>query len=210
MAVAEKLKVPERRFEFQMLYGMAEPVKSAPVDGQRDDGLALHDITNGRVFRVNHGRARLHLAKFCKRRRLPRSDSRPLLSGVSATWREIAGDPWMTTTQEARFHDLVVLARRDNIDDLGSLILNAGRPVLLAPQQTPENLAPTIAIAWKETAEAARAITAAMPLLAKADRILVVSVEDGHGSAATMESAERMARQLRWHGRHCRDAAAES
>lgn len=29
MAVAEKLKVPNRRFEFQMLYGMADPIKEA-------------------------------------------------------------------------------------------------------------------------------------------------------------------------------------
>ena len=145
-------------------------------------------------------RARLHLAEFCKRRQLSASDPRPLSGRISVTWREISGDPWPTTTQEARFHDLIVLAHHDGINDLGSLILNAGRPVLLAPHQTPENLAPTIAIAWKETAEAARAITAAMPLLAKADRIHILSVEDGRGSAATMESAERVAQQLRWHG----------
>jgi nucleotide-binding universal stress UspA family protein len=145
-------------------------------------------------------RARLHLVEFCKRRQLSVSYPRPLSGRVSVTWREISGDPWLTTTQEARFYDIVVSARRDGIDDLGSLILNAGRPVLLAPHQTPENLAPTIAIAWKETAEAARAIIAAMPLLAKADRIHVLSVEDGGGSAATMESAEREAKQLRWHG----------
>ena len=29
MAVAEQLKVPPRRFEFQMLYGMADPIKEA-------------------------------------------------------------------------------------------------------------------------------------------------------------------------------------
>ena len=29
MAVAEQLKVPHRRFEFQMLYGMADPIKEA-------------------------------------------------------------------------------------------------------------------------------------------------------------------------------------
>jgi RHH-type transcriptional regulator, proline utilization regulon repressor / proline dehydrogenase / delta 1-pyrroline-5-carboxylate dehydrogenase len=29
MAIAEKLKVPQRRFEFQMLYGMADPIKEA-------------------------------------------------------------------------------------------------------------------------------------------------------------------------------------
>ena len=145
-------------------------------------------------------RARLHLAEFCKRRQLSASDSKPPSGKVSVTSREVSGEPWATMMHEARFHDLVVLAHQDAIDDLGSLILNAGRPVLVAPRQAPENLAPTIAIAWKETAESARAITAAMPLLAKADRILVLSVEDGGGSAATMESAERVAQQLRWHG----------
>ena len=145
-------------------------------------------------------RARLHLAEFCKRRHLSASDSKPPSARVSVTWREISSGTWRTMLRETRFHDLVVLAREVGTDDLGSLILNAGRPVLIAPRQAPENLAPTIAIAWKETAESARAITAAMPLLAKADRILVLSVEDGRGSAATMESAERVAQQLRWHG----------
>ena len=144
--------------------------------------------------------ARLHLAEFCKRRQLSASDSKPPSGKVSVTWREISSGLWRTMLHETRFHDLAVLAREDGVDDLGSLILNTGRPVLVAPRQAPENLAPTIAIAWKETAESARAITAAMPLLAKADRILVLSVEDGRGSAATMESAERVAQQLRWHG----------
>jgi nucleotide-binding universal stress UspA family protein len=145
-------------------------------------------------------RARLHLAEFCRRRQLSASDSKPPSGRISVTWREVSGEPWATMMHEARFHDLVVLAHQDAINDLGSLILNAGRPVLIAPHRTPENLAPTIAIAWKETAESARAISAAMPLLTKADRILVLSVEDGGGSAATMESAERLTQQLRWHG----------
>jgi len=145
-------------------------------------------------------RAILHLAEFCMRRHFSASDSKLPSGRVSVTLREISSGPGQTMLHETRFYDLVVLAREDGIEDLGSLILNAGRPVLVAPRQAPENLAPTIAIAWKETAESARAITAAMPLLAKADRIFVLSVEDGRGSAATMESAERVAQQLRWHG----------
>ncbi len=145
-------------------------------------------------------RARLHLAEFCKRWQLSASDSKPLLGRVSVTLREIWGETWRATMHEARFHDLAVVAHQDGVNDLGSFILSAGRPVLIAPRRRPENLAPTIAIAWKETAESARAISAAMPLLARADRILILSVEDGYGSAATMESAERAAQQLRWHG----------
>ena len=144
--------------------------------------------------------ARRHLAEFCKRRQLSVTDQCPPSGRISVTWREISGDSWQKITHEARFHDLVVMAHQAGVYELGALILNAGRPVLLAPRRAPENLAPTIAVAWKEMAEAARAITAAMPLLRKADRILIVSVEDGRGSAATMESAERAALQLRWHG----------
>jgi nucleotide-binding universal stress UspA family protein len=144
-------------------------------------------------------RAHLHLAEFCKRRQLSPSDPSPSTGRVSVKFQEISGDPWLGMIEEARFHDMVVSAHHDDIAGLGSLVLNAGRPVLLAPDHAPENLAPTITIAWKETAESARAINAAMPLLAKAEKILVLSVEDGRGSAATMESAERIAQQLRWH-----------
>ena len=76
-----------------------------------------------------------------------------------------------------------------------------GRPlVLLAPKQAPENLAPTIAIAWKDTAEAARAVTAAMPLLMKADKVLILAAEESGGSTASLESAKRLVQQMRWHG----------
>lgn len=172
---------------------------------------AAHDVSGPLVseeffasfeqeMKATRWRARRHLADFCKKRQLSVSDAKPPSGRVSVTWRELPGEPWPTMMHEARFHDLVVLAQHETINDLGALILNAGRPVLIAPARTPENLAPTIAIAWKDTAESARAITAAMPLLAKADLILVLSVEDGSGPAATMESAERAAQQLRWHG----------
>ena len=177
----------------------------------RAASAAAHDVSGPLVseellasfeqeMKATRWRARRHLADFCNRRQLSVSDSKPPSGRISVAWRELPGEPWPTMTHEARFHDLVVLAHHETVNDLGALILNAGRPVLIASARTPENLAPTIAIAWKETAESARAITAAMPLLAKADLILVLSVEDGSGSAATMESAERAAHQLRWHG----------
>jgi nucleotide-binding universal stress UspA family protein len=57
-----------------------------------------------------------------------------------------------------------------------------------------------VAIAWKNTAEASRAVTAAMPLLEQAERLIVITVREGpqdHHAA----SAEAVASQLRWHGR---------
>jgi nucleotide-binding universal stress UspA family protein len=70
----------------------------------------------------------------------------------------------------------------------------------LAPSEAPENLAPTVAIAWKETAEAARAVGAAMPLLRKADRVFVLAGDEGDALAEGMESAVRLVGHLRRHG----------
>ncbi len=54
-----------------------------------------------------------------------------------------------------------------------------------------------IAIAWKPTPQAARAVAAAMPLLVQASEITVISVEE---EAAARDDAGRLARSLAWHG----------
>lgn len=145
-------------------------------------------------------RAHRHFSEFCRHRHLTTSDVPSRTHAVSTAWRELSGEFRHELIKLARFHDLAVMAHHHDIDAVGSFVLNAGRPVLLARQSMPENLAPTIAIAWKNSPEGARAITAAMPLLAKTEKILVVSVEDGSGADATIDSAERVAQQLRWHG----------
>jgi nucleotide-binding universal stress UspA family protein len=79
--------------------------------------------------------------------------------------------------------------------------VSSGRPLLVAPKTSPENLAPTIAIAWKEGPEAARAITAAAPLLEKAQRIVVLTADEGDRETNEhVASAERIAAQFRRHG----------
>lgn len=145
--------------------------------------------------------ARVAFNAFCGSRRL--STNSHAKDGVSATWREITGDEVETTIAEARFHDLVVLGRpADGIalsmSGIGAVIIGCGRPVLLAPKSIPENIAPTVAIAWKDGPEAARAITAAAPLLMKAHRIAVLTADEGTGeSGKSIQSAERLAAQLR-------------
>ncbi|HXJ01771.1 MAG TPA: universal stress protein [Micropepsaceae bacterium] len=147
-------------------------------------------------------RAHRHFLEFCKHRDIAISDaaSASVTHAVSAAWQERLGEFRHDIAKAARFHDLTVISRRRDIDAVGSVILKAGRPILLAPEAAPENFAPTIAVAWKDRAESARAMTAAMPLLEKAEKILLVCVEDGEGKARTIESANHVAEQLRWHG----------
>jgi len=125
---------------------------------------------------------------------------------VSASWRELSGDEVEITITEARYHDLVVLGRPPqatalSLNGIGAVLVGSGRPLLLAPDRIPENLAPTVAIAWKDRPEAARAITAAAPLLAKAQKILVLSADEEDEKCSTrVASAERIAARFRRHG----------
>jgi nucleotide-binding universal stress UspA family protein len=152
-------------------------------------------------------RARVTLAEFCKREDIVFSD-KPLAShGVTAHWREKTGDEFDELTSQARFQDLVVMAggaeRKGRLapEGIGQIIVGGGRPVLLAAQKPRKSITKTIAIAWKDTAEAARAVTAAMPLLSKAERIEVLSAnEEDKAAIACLDCSNSVVQQLRWHG----------
>jgi nucleotide-binding universal stress UspA family protein len=79
--------------------------------------------------------------------------------------------------------------------------MGSGRPVVVAPAKRSLSVTRTVAIAWKETAEAARAVSAAMPLLLKAERVVVIAANESEGGGtATVRSAHRLVEQLAWHG----------
>jgi nucleotide-binding universal stress UspA family protein len=79
--------------------------------------------------------------------------------------------------------------------------MEGGRPVLVIPQGMTRVLGRAVVIAWKNSAEAARAVTAARPFLALADRIEVVAVSESETGEdrEDRESAERLAESLAWH-----------
>ena len=143
----------------------------------------------------------------CKRRKIPADSDR---TGFSAHYGEQEGDVAKDVTHHARFSDLVVLAREpiesdSEWDATGDVILGCGRPILLAPLKGTLSPASPAAIAWKDTAEAARALTGAMPLLAKAGAAVVLCAPEHHKDKE-LASAESVAALLR---RHDIDAHAE-
>jgi len=148
--------------------------------------------------------ARTAFDEFCDKQHIV-NQAKPDAS-VSAAWREVSGDEVEATIAEARFYDLVVLGRPQqvtglSVNGLGAVLVASGRPLLLVPKTPPDNIAPTVAIAWKEGAEAARALAAAAPLIAKAQKIVVLAADEGDSKAAArIQSAERLAAQLRRRG----------
>lgn len=88
----------------------------------------------------------------------------------------------------ARYFDLVVYGRGGGAkvsherDEFATLLFASGRPVLVAPSgNPPAPLDNPALVAWRPTREAARATHDALPLLAKAASVRVLSVEPRSG-----------------------------
>ena len=103
---------------------------------------------------------------------------------------------------QSRRHDLVVLKGGSvgegalGSNEIGRLLLSAGRPVLLAPT-VPARAIQRVVIAWKDTPEAARAVSAAMPVLERAHLISVVTAAEDENQSADQQG---VVDHLRWHG----------
>lgn len=124
---------------------------------------------------------------------------------MTERWNEEeGGDAVGRLLFHARHHDLTVLARHRKADGLApdrlqTLLLQGGRPSILAPVKITVPALDDVMLCWKESADAARALSAAMPLLAHANRVHVVAVVENNEK--TLQSGlTEIALQLRWSG----------
>jgi len=70
--------------------------------------------------------------------------------------------------------------------------------MLIACSTPPREITGTIMVCWRDTADAARATSAAMPFLTKAARVIFAAV---HGGGGELEAAVNdAASQFRWNG----------
>jgi nucleotide-binding universal stress UspA family protein len=83
-------------------------------------------------------------------------------------------------------------------DVLSRVLQDGGQPLLLMPDYCPATLPGRAMICWKDTTASARAVTAALPLLLRAQQVLLVCVDEGAGFAEA--SIEAMQHRLGRHG----------
>lgn len=165
---------------------------------------------------------------FCKKEALNLSNEPGSRRAVTVSWKDTVGAVTDCLSGEARCHDLLVLAGgparegRLSVGEIGQIVLSCGRPVLMTPEREPAAF-DTIAVAWKDTPEAAHAVSAALPILKRAKRVEVISTnEDDEGALGCLNCCEGIVRYLRWHeieaqlrfcvpaGRSVRDAIVEA
>lgn len=194
---------------FECLHLRRDPLQMIAQAASADlgSGVLMADMLEAlRQTDDRHAAAsRAAFDELCKRESIAIRESPQLAAAASACWREEAGDETERLIRRTRAHDLVVIEHASGAGlaagTAGALVIGGGRPVLIAPPESRTDLAKTIVIAWKDAAEAARAVTAAMPILAKAQRIVVASVaEDPSKETETRGSVDAVANHLRWHG----------
>jgi nucleotide-binding universal stress UspA family protein len=102
--------------------------------------------------------------------------------GVQVEWSEAREAPEYSFIQRAFYADLLVLGQHDRDhrnagvlpDFVQSVVITSGKPALVVPYigaRTPTF--GTVFVAWKETREAARAVSAALPILQAASTVHV-------------------------------------
>ncbi|VTU36337.1 Universal stress protein family protein [Variovorax sp. PBS-H4] len=114
-------------------------------------------------------------------------------------WEEPMSDaPW-GFARRALYADLLILGQRDPDDPAAgelpsdfvpSVLVESGRPALVVPYAGPvATIGRSVLIAWKETREAARALSAALPWLVRAQSVHAVSY--GEDAEASLRSLQR-------------------
>ncbi len=144
-----------------------------------------------------------HFRRFCEANAVPLRSVPADATAVSASWFEETDDPAARLLFQARHNDLIVAGRRRHADLMPTLLLEdllmeSGRPLVIAPETAPESVTGTIVVGCNETPQSTRALAAATPLLQHARKVVLANITEERRVA--VHSLEHLARQLKWHG----------
>lgn len=170
-----------RRFgaHVEGLHGKADPRDSLNIIGPGVGGTLVQDMVRAAAEVIG---ARVARVEKLFADMAATAGNKPLGEGFSAALRIVEGGHGTMMARSGRLADLVVAARQSDSDDieeivtLEAVLFESGRPVLVVPPGPAPGNFENIAIAWDGSLEASRAVHGAMPLLAAASRVVVLSV----------------------------------
>jgi nucleotide-binding universal stress UspA family protein len=182
------------RFKSRVI-GVTAGLPAAPVHA---DGMIASSVLEVDYEQLNQaiGRCETHFRSALKD------------FGSSLEWRSAAANPADFLATEARAADLLIVGRSENyallgpgqLLNVGDAVMGAGRPVLIVPPRSTCLALDRILVAWKDTAESRRAISAALPLLRKAKELTVVEIlSDTQGREAANAGVADVVNWLRRH-----------
>jgi nucleotide-binding universal stress UspA family protein len=184
---------------------------AAIASTMQTDALGVPVVSPGLIEALNEEanaqrlRAKEAFISFCKRNCITVAEQKPGSGIRSASWKEINADIITTIATESGYHDAIVMARdgefaEPSSHDIGSIVISSGRPAVLMPKTWRPRSFQKIAVAWKDTPEAARAVAAALPLLERAKEVSVFCATEDRALDAARASARNCGTYLNQHG----------
>jgi nucleotide-binding universal stress UspA family protein len=180
---------------FPLRPGVADLVAMDP-----DSGLTMVAVKENDAELVRHTEEVFRI--FMDQHQVPqRSGDGP--TTLSWTWHSDTPSGHDYVGSYGRVFDIIVLARpgpewqSPSMVTLESALFESGRPVLIAPPAAPRSVGTNVLIAWNCSTEQATTTAHAMPLLRRAERVTIVTVE---GATVAGPSGEQLAATLRLNG----------
>lgn len=111
-------------------------------------------------------------------------------------WKQKEGDVALIVSEEARYHDLLLLGKPDPAhtspsyrNSLNSILVESGTQCLVMPDAAPgfRNTAQKILIAWDGGREAAQAVRGSIHFLHQSDEIFILTAYRGGDDKSAME-----------------------
>ena len=123
-------------------------------------------------------------------------------SGLTSEWRTADDSGPTAIGTIGRAYDLIVLPQPGALPKMPesvfeTALFDSGRPILVVPPGATDMVGKRILFAWNGSTESARAISLAMPVMAGAEAIEVLSVE---GAMVPGPTSAEIAESLRSHG----------
>ncbi len=154
--------------------------------------------------RENAARIRDRFEQCCEKHGVPVVDAPVPDNGPSAAWKEVSGRVSDVLVHQARLTDVTAIARprvsagtirrSPAGENLESIMLGSGRPVLVVPPKWEARRSEHAAIGWNESLEASRTLATTIPWLREMKTVTVVASRNREASAGDLLN------YLAWHG----------
>lgn len=181
-----------------------DPATAVPLVGEAMSGAMVDEMMSvcERQGAERAAKVRKMFDQFCGRYEIPVTDEPPGPPEMSAAYLEETGVEDDLVGVRGRLADLIVVGKPLGSEEpalqatMNAALMESGRPVLVAPADPITKIGESVAVAWNGSAEAARAISAAIPLLQRAQKVTVLVIEEESKSPR----AQELETHLAWHG----------
>jgi nucleotide-binding universal stress UspA family protein len=179
------------------LFVRPDPAEAMPFFGEGVSGAMAQEIVDTARAASDKAAADVHttIAAAAKNVGAVVTDKPETRDIVSVSYREVQGGFADRVTLAGRLSDVVVFGPLKQSDRPGmaeafeATLLETGRPVILTSERTPRNFAQRIAIGWDGSGACARALIAAMPYLARAQAVELLSIRKPNTECESCDEA---------------------